>query len=185
MKTFETLKNNFSVNWTTILIGWEGLGMISLSPCDWEKSPPLLTLAEMYEHCYDALAKTDNKREISLIIDLLDLEGKPAERALIRSLLLPLANLRNEDTVFELRKWRVITLCEALEQLKGDVVDDLVHLSEFWMYFGFPPDSPMEFQSVGNNIRPEDFYTDENHKRVIVANKTWAQKELQKLKQTP
>ena len=181
MNTFETLKSSFSVNWGTIFVGWEGLG--NFSPFRWEDFPPLLTLDEVYEYCYDAIAKTDSKEEISLIIDLLEFENRSPDRALVRSLLQPLAKLVPNETAFELRKWRVIMLDEILAQLKNNVVDDLAALSEFWMYFGFPPDSPMKFQGIDNNICPEEFYTDENHKQAVAANKVWVQREKQEIKQ--
>ena len=47
MKTFDKLQNTFSINWSTILVGWEGLGMISPWPYDWEKFPPLLNIDEI------------------------------------------------------------------------------------------------------------------------------------------
>ena len=182
MSIFIKLKNIFSVNWTTILVGWEGLGVFS--PFKWEDFPPLLTLDEVYEYCYEAIGKTDDTTEIGLIINALEFEKKTVERAFIRLLLQSLADLHHVDKVLELRKWRVILCAETLEKLQNEMTDDLASLKEFWMCFGFPKDSPMEYQGVGNNIRPEDFYTYANHKKVVSAHKTWVQNETQEIKKS-
>ena len=184
MKTFDNLKSNFPVNWTTILVGWEGLGMISPWPDKWETFPPLLTFEEVCEFCYDRIAKPDDMKKQRLILNVLEFENKPVERALVRYLIKPLSDLEHGDTIFELRKWRVIMLGEVLEKLKNDTVYDLVALSEFWQSFGFQSDSPMEFQGVGNNIRPEDYYTDENMKQSVITNREWLQREMENIKQT-
>ena len=181
MTTFETLKTNFPVNWMTVLVGWEGLGMISPWPYDWEKSPPLLTLDEMYKHCYDAVGKTDDKEELRLMIDVLEFENKSPNRALVRSLIQPLARLHSNDATFELRKWRAIILGEVLGKLQNDGLNDWISIAEFWMYFGFPPDSPIEFQTFEKNKRSEEMYTDDNMNQLVVAHKAWLQREVQEI----
>jgi len=182
MSKFESLKNKFSVNWTTILVGWEGLGTISPWPNDWEKYPTLINLNEVYEHCYNAFNKKLNNDESNLIFNLLAFENKPAERALIRSLLQPLAELHSNETSFELRKWRVIMLGEVLEQLSNDPLYDWLSISEFWMYFGHPKDSPIEYQNFGKNIKPKITYTKNNMGQLVEAHKAWIQDEISNIK---
>jgi len=181
MSTFEKLKNTFSVNWTTILVGWEGLGIISLLRL--EDFPPLLTLEEVFEYVYESIAENHDKKEMDLILDFLPFEQKEPDRALVQHFLTQLSEWHHGNKAFELRKWRAIVLDDVLGQLQGGALYDLISLLEFWQEFGFPSDCPMVFQGIGNNIRPEEYYTDENLKKSIIANKNWLQKEMQELKQ--
>ena len=182
MSTFETLKTIFRVNWTTILVGWEGLGRISPWPDRWETFPPLLTFEEVCKYCYDAIANTNDTNEISFILDVLDFEKKEPEHALVRYLIKPLSDSEHGDTAFELRKWRAILLSEVLEGLQGDALPDSLKIGEFWLYCGFPSDSPMKQPDL-DNMCPEEYGTEEYIKRVVSANKVWLQKEMQEINQ--
>lgn len=184
MKTFETLKTTFIINWTTVLVGWEGVGMIFHRSYDWEKFPPLLTWDEIYRYCYDIIAKRNDKEELNLIVTLLEFENKSPDRALVRSLLQPLARLYPNDVTLELRKWRAITLGETLEQLSNDPLYDWISIAEFWMLFGFPPDSPIEFQCYTKNVQSNESYTIDNIKHLVDAHRTWLKKEIDELKHT-
>ena len=178
MKTFEILKNNFPVNWTTVLVGWEGLGIISPWPDKWIESSPLLTVNEVYEFCYDRISKTSDAKEISLILEMLEFEKKGPDREFIGYLLTPLSELYNGDKTFEIRKWRAVMLGELLERLQGDALSDSLEIGEFWMYYGFPPDSPMKHSDI-DNVRSDEYGSKKYINRVITINKEWLQNEIQ------
>jgi Uncharacterized protein conserved in bacteria (DUF2247). len=181
MKTFERLKHEFPVNWTTILVGWEGLGIISPWPDEWEKFPPLLGFDDVCKHCCDVLATTNDSMEIDLIIDVLAFENKNPERALIRHLLTSLSALKKHDKKFELRKWRVIMLGETLNKLQKDPLNDVLAINEFWMYFRHPQNSPMKIEGIELNKYPEEFGTDSHLVRTVDANKKWLKKEMREI----
>jgi len=177
MKTFEKLKNNFPINWTTVLVGWEGLGMISPWPDKWNKSSPLLTINEIYEFCYEIIGKTNNSKEINLIVEILEFEKKDPDRELVRCLLTPLSELYNGDKTFEIRKWRAVMLSELLEQLHGDALDNSLQIGEFWMYYGFLLDNPMKHPDI-DNVSSNEYGSKKYINRVIAINKKWLQNEF-------
>ncbi len=57
-----------------------------------------------------------------------------------------------------------------------------MELTELWVQFGYPEDSPHIIQGRGNNISPTEYYTQSNYDKLYIKNKEWLEKELSFLK---
>lgn len=178
MTIFERLKAEFDMTWTTILVGWTGLGIFSPSPDQWREFPPLLSIKDLAAFANERLVSTSDIEERDLIIELLALNLPEERRETIGQLLRNLSELAGGDSALELRKWRVVSLELLLEDLPRDEVEGLSALSEFWLDYGFPADSPHEVQGRGNAIAPRDYYTEENFSRLLARHRSWMQDEM-------
>ncbi|MGV3607704.1 MAG: DUF2247 family protein [Planctomycetaceae bacterium] len=181
MSVFASLEEEFDVNWTTMLVGWNGLGEYSPWPDRKDDFLPLYST--------DELAAFANKRftssiaiEEALILKLLSLNLCSERRETIRGLLMDLATLNGGDPKLELRKWRLVLLEDLLTNFPADAVNGLVALTEFWECFGYPVESPHEVQGRGNEISPSENYQDRNLKRLLARHWAWLQEEKTAIK---
>ena len=156
------------VNWSTIAIGWDGPG----------KWPRLLTLEDVQTFASLALCAPQTANEANLVgivaassADIEDVTRK------IHSL----AIASRADVEHELRKWRVILLKEALWKIPRDPIYGLIALTEFWDKFNFPGDSPHIVQGRGDTTSPEDYYTEENYRRLLQRHASWVDFEVRRL----
>ena len=177
MSSFQKLKTEFDTNWTTILVGWNGLGVFSPWPNRWVEFPPLLSADEIAGYADERLASSSDVAEENLIVNLLSLDLRAETRETIRNLLTRLSDVSAGDPVLELRKWRLILLEELLDNMPKDAVYGLMALSEFWQNFGFPPDSPHEVQGRGNSITPSEYYQAQNLHRLLGRHRAWVLEE--------
>jgi len=182
MSTYTRLRESFDVNWTTILVGWKGLGGLSPWPDRWEEFPPLLTFKEVADYALERLESSNAGREQDATTELVSLNLGEERRGAILSLLAPLLDMDGGDPVTELRKWRLILLEQKLEHLPEDPLYALTELTEFWNEFHFPPDGPHEAQGVGNSISPADYYTQENRDRLLLRHRDWIKSEAESIK---
>jgi hypothetical protein len=182
MNALAKLTAQFDPNWTTILVGWNGLGVLSPWPADWSKFPPLLSTDELIAYANVRLACASDPSEDDLIVRLLALDLHTESRETIRELLLPLSDLGGGDPELELRKWRLALLEDLLDSIPEDAVHGLMALNEFWLQFGFPADSPHEVQGRGNAMSPADYYEDSNFRRLLSRHKTWIAREKAELR---
>ncbi len=120
MSTFAKLKANFDTNWTTILVGWNGLGAFSPWPDRADEFPPLLSVDELTAYANERLASSSDVAEEDLIVKLLSLNLHTESRKKIRDILTQLSDLSGGDQAFEIRKWRLILLEELLENIPKD-----------------------------------------------------------------
>lgn len=165
------------MNWTTILVGWRGLGVLSPWPDHWEGFPPLLSTEELSEFALERLELSTGPKESDITARFVSLNLKEERREAILSLLTPLSDLAHGDAALELRKWRLVLLSQALKNLPKDPLYGLIGLTEFWNEFGFPPDSPHTVQGVGNSIGPSEYYTQENLDRMLSRHLEWIERE--------
>ncbi|HTV06042.1 MAG TPA: DUF2247 family protein [Acidobacteriaceae bacterium] len=182
MKTFQRLKDEFPVNWATILAGWRGLGAVSPWPERWTEFPSLLTAKEIEDYAFERLESAGGSAELSAISDLAFMDISSKRREEIASLLVPLSESDHGDLVFELRKWRLAILQETLENLPSDAVGAVLALTEFWNSFGFPSDAPREAREMGSSIRPAESFQQANVDRLLLSHREWAASELAALK---
>ena len=182
MTAFTKLKADFNINWTTILVGWKGLGVFSPWPERCNEFPPLISASELTAYAEERLASS-NDVENDLIVRLLSLDLAVESRETITGLLKGLSDLDRCDPSFELRKWRLILLADLLDSLPHDSINGLVALSDFWLNFGFPPDSPHVIQGRGNTITPGEYYQDDNFQRLVARHRVWIRDEKANLKQ--
>lgn len=181
MSTYTALKSLFSVNWTTILLGWKGTGALSPWPERWAEFPPMLTIEEVLDYANERLVSSCDATEEELLIGLVCLDTHTASREDVLAYITKLSKLNDSNPVLEGRKWRVISLDRVLKDLPSDSLYGLIALSEFWQSFGFPSDSPHEIQGRENTKSPEDYYDDANYQRLVTLHQTWIEKEKAEL----
>jgi hypothetical protein len=177
MTDFAKLRKQFSANWTTILVGWKGLGVFSPWPSRSAEFPPLLSADELAAYASERLASSSDPREDDLIVRLLSLDLKSESREAVTNHLARLSSLRECDPSLEVRKWRLVLLEDLLEQLPSDPLYGLIALTEFWQSFGFPPDSPHEVQGREGTLSPADYYSEENYRRLFFRHRAWIEEE--------
>jgi hypothetical protein len=177
MTHFAKLKEQFAVNWTTILAGWKGLGVFSPWPERSAEYPPLLSVDELADYANERLASSSDATEEDMVVKLLSLNLYTESREVITEHLTRLSDLCGYDSSHELRKWRVVLLEDLLDHLPSDPLYGLIALTEFWQSFGFPPDSPHEVQGKENTLTPDDYYQEDNYQRSISRHKAWIEQE--------
>lgn len=177
MTAFEMLVDAFGTNWTTLLVGWNGLGVLSPWPNRKDEHPPLLTRSEIASYADKVLEAASDSSQLELLtrLSLLDLNDESKED--IGRILEQLAKQESANPAFELRKWRVILLERLLCRLPADPLYALIELTEFWQTFGYPPDSPHIVQGRGNQITPNEYYTTENLNRILARHRDWIKRE--------
>lgn len=82
------------------------------------------------------------------------------------------------------RKWLLVYLSFLLANLNSDPVYGLLELSNFWIEWGQPDDSPHCIQGVRNEISAASYYTTENYELIIQKNWNWLNQEIEKYKGT-
>ncbi|ERT10417.1 DUF2247 family protein [Photorhabdus temperata] len=81
------------------------------------------------------------------------------------------------------RKWKCIALYFLLfKELPDDYVYALLKLNEFWVLWGDSVDSPNIVQSVGNNLSPSEYYSEENYHSLIKEHHNWLDREIEQLR---
>jgi hypothetical protein len=185
MSVFEKLAAHFQVNWTTILVGWRGLGVFSPWPDRRMEFPPLLSPSELAIYSQERLESSPDAAEERLVVDLCSLDLEREGRQAVEDLLKRLADLTKHDADFELRKWRLVILEELLANIPNDPVYGLIALTEFWQSFGFPANSPHEIQGRGNKVTPSEYYQAETLQRLLVRHQEWIQQEKSSLQSPP
>jgi hypothetical protein len=182
MSTFARIRADFNATWTTTLVGWIGLGILSPWPDRWETFPPLISASDLDDYANDRLALSGSASEKDLIVELLSLDLRTESRHVVKEALKRLSDLDRSDSSIEIRKWRQALLEELLDDISQDPFDGLMSLGEFWQSFNFPPDSPHEFQDNGNQDTHLKYYGESNFQRLLRKHRTWLQKEKVQLK---
>ena len=177
MTPFARLRAQFDANWTTILVGWRGLGVFSPWPARSAEFPPLLSAGELSAYANECLASSSDVAEDDLIVNLSSLDLHTESREAITERLARLSDLHGCDPSREIRKWRVVLLEELLDNIPSDPLYGLMALTEFWQKFGFPPDSPHEVQGKGNTVSPADYYQENNYQQSVSRHKAWIEQE--------
>ncbi|MFP4052995.1 MAG: DUF2247 family protein [Phycisphaerae bacterium] len=177
MSVFETVKASFGANWTTVLVGWEGLGAFSPWPDRWIEFPPLILAEEVAAYADErlAVASAAVEQDLTVSLSMADLEDKTREE--IRDQLVALSKLDGGEREIELRKWRLALLEQLLERVPQDPLQGLMALTEFWQQWGFPPDSPHEVQGRDNDIPTSEYYQEATLNRILARHRAWAEDE--------
>ncbi|CBJ41192.1 conserved hypothethical protein (plasmid) [Ralstonia solanacearum CMR15] len=92
-----------------------------------------------------------------------------------------LCEVPNVDLGKAKRKWRVVALDELLSQLGRDPVYDLISLGDFWESWSSATDFPCVVQGVGNNLTPEEYYTERNLEETLNRHREWLRVEFESL----
>jgi hypothetical protein len=174
---FDKLSATFDTNWTTILVGWQGLGVLSPWPERWVEFPPLISAEEIADYSYARLVHSSDANERDLIEKLLSVKLQTQSRQEIRNVLKRLSDMLGGNEAIELRKWRMVLLEDLLGTMPKDALYGLMALSEFWQKFGFPADSPHVVQGRGNTITPSEYFQQENLDRLLGCHQAWLHEE--------
>ncbi len=184
MSTFEKLSVTFKTNWTTILVGWTGLGVFGPWPERWSEFPPLISAEEIVAYANARITHASSIEEGDLIDQILAHNLRTGTREETRDQLKRLSEVFGGDPALDLRKWRLVLLEELLANLPQDALYGLISLSEFWQSFGFPPDGPHEVQGRGNAISPSEYYQQPNLDRLLTRHLSWIQCEKAAINET-
>lgn len=68
-----------------------------------------------------------------------------------------------------------------IENLGDNYLENLLNITEFWVSLGQPNNSPHIFQSVGNKITPETYYTEEMYNVILQKHIEWISKQIQRV----
>lgn len=161
---FSVCMRRFSPNWTTVLAGWRGLG----------RRRDLVTPSDINQVALEKLSTTpDPSRSLVRLASVSE-----ADSDQIDALLSSLASQEQTDHNAEVRKWIVCLLEKQLQELPADPLYGLLQLTEFWADLDFPNYSPHQIQGKGNELSPQDYYTEENYQRAIMRHRDWIKNEL-------
>lgn len=157
-------------NWTTLEVGTSGRGLPS----------PMLWPGEAMELAYRLDPPADN---LDAYTELLSADV--GDRAEIIAALGRLSESEGVDRGPEVRKWRLLEVRRQLRELPNDPIQALVALTELWAAWGYPSDSPHVVQGLGNDMRPEAYFTSENLEALVTLHRNWVLDELRRLLDTP
>lgn len=137
----------------------------------------MISPEDVIEYAADILMQGDDRMAICELAgaDKNDLEY-------IKEKLFELVQDENSDKDFEERKIRAVVISEELKEKNSNYIDGLMELTELWVRFGYPADSPHVIQGRDNNISLTDYYTQSNYDKLYAKNKEWLEKELYFLK---
>jgi Uncharacterized protein conserved in bacteria (DUF2247) len=177
MSAFAKLRAEWDANWTTILVGWRGLGVLSPWPERWGAFPSLVSAEEVLGYSTERVASSSDAQEQALIVELLSLDLRTEAREVVSKLLQRLSEGEGGDSAIELRKWRLVLLEKVLEDMPSDALYGLLALTEFWQEFGFPSDSPHVVQGRGNALTPSEYFRPETLEHTLARHYAWIERE--------
>lgn len=172
MTLYSRLTQTFSTKWSTLLVGWEGLGRYSPWHSSANDFPSLLTACDVMHFAEERLKVSGESTEIDMIVELMSL-SRNASREEVRAILARLAVAEKTQEDIELRKWRLISLEELFNTLSNDPINALISLTEFWQTWGFPNDSPHDIHDGDGRDRVINYFTDETLDRVRRKHVEW------------
>jgi len=89
----------------------------------------------------------------------------------------------NTNYNIEFRKWRVAYVINNLPLEGEDCVRGLIQLGDIWCVFNFPDDSPHTYQERNNMNFPEQYYSNQNYRLLLIRHNEWIEEELKFLMQ--
>jgi hypothetical protein len=166
LKRFE--EEGIEINWLTIVIGWYGPG----------KYTRLLLNKDIIEYATNLIVEQNNQEEqVLMLASCREQDSEEIDTILNK---LALGVVTSKDT--EERKWVLILLKDLLFSISSNLIQGLVEITSFWEKFNYPSYSPHIIQGVNNNIKPKDYYSEQNYKKIIEAHKIWVENQLKSVK---
>ena len=128
----------FRCNWTTLFVGWQGLGVFSPWRYDQEASQALFTEKELGEYCIGRLFRVQDDVKSKYIIELLDeLSDVTHVHSTILERIRPLADTCEDKVLMERRKWQCAILFDIINDPRYETdFDRLCALREFKVMAG-------------------------------------------------
>lgn len=157
-------RNKVPITWTTLLIGIEGPG----------KFEGLLESQDVINYAIEFMdLDNDYPKEVLELAS-----AYKHENELVKKLVLDLSSKEKVDREDETKKWIVILLKEKLNNLPESPLYGLIALTEFWEKFNYPEYSPHTIQGRGNEIKPEEYYSNDFYKNCVFEHRKWIEKML-------
>jgi hypothetical protein len=154
------------VTWATVRAGWEGVGRLGRQ----------LTAADLEAFaCQELEHACGTRPEIAELCAGADEE----------TIGVALARLAPNIPSRAIRTWRAFQLTQLLKELPESPVDGLSELTAFWNALDFPQDMPHVVQGLGNDITPNEYYTQENYRYLVDRHKAWLRSEIAAIADAP
>ena len=167
-------RRRFNVSWTTLLAGWRGF----------ESYRRLITISDIQQFAMEkleiAMEKSKIAGESSSNLSELTIFWA-VEQDEIDSALDVLSATDSTNYETEVHKWVICLLEKQIQELPDDPIYGLLELTNFWSSLEYPDYSPHQIQGVGNEISPQNYYTQENFKNAVEKHKNWIENECRKL----
>lgn len=158
---------NLKINWKYIYIGYKG----------YKGMTPQLSKEEIIQYGVYLLEGRDYHND--LVSQLVSYSQDSYE---FHRILEHLQKLERESLELQVRKWIVCLANEMLNKLPNDYTEGLFELNEFWISLGQPKNCPHIYQSVQNNITPQEYYTPEMFNKIIKEHREWVKTEINDIK---
>lgn len=164
IKLTDFKKYGFHITWKLIYIGFRGNEIFKYN----------LNAKDVINY---AIEQIENNIDDDLVYELACMYETEIEE--IEKILENLS-LR-EQTVFnlEFRKWRVIYIVNTINNInKTNYISGLIELGNLWEKLGYPEDIPHIIQGRFNMITPEEYYTEDNYKFLLMKHEKWIVSEI-------
>lgn len=132
-----------------------------------------LKVEEIIEYAIEQLESGNDRNEVCEIAGFCD-----SDLDYLLDILHELAREEKSDDEFEERKLRAVIIRDSLKLKKDNCIDGLMELTDLWIEFGCPKDSPHIIQGKHNNISPNEYYTDDNYNYLYKKNMDWLKDEI-------
>lgn len=135
--------------------------------------PPVLTRSEVIAYLADALTNADEQSD-----DIVRLICEESDSAKFDARLRRLAGSDSSDAALQKRKWRAYLLKNTLDSMRGDCLEGLLELMEFWVSMGKPDDCPMTFPDRVDKKSVQSYFTKETYELQVMKNREWLEEEM-------
>jgi hypothetical protein len=148
------------VTWATVRAGWDGIGAFSR----------LLKADDVRDFAQEQIDKAPDDS----LADIVELSTVDDEGAVTPVL----SRLASTVTDRDIRIWRSYLLTKLLANLPTSPISGLSELTSFWNTLGFPRDMPHVVQGLGNDISPDQYYTQDNYQKLVARHREWLRSEI-------
>jgi hypothetical protein len=157
-------KNEISINPLTLLIS-----LIGPMDCN-----PILTVQDIKEFCLKMCIEKNKKEYCDIAFS-----DKLEKQDIIKLLenISSKKHIKNEEI-----KCAVFLLEKNISKLPIKYSEGLLYLTRFWSKFNFPKYMPHIVQGLNNDIKPEDYYSEENYIRIKKSHLRWLNETKKKLR---
>ena len=162
----ENLQRRFGLDWTVLLVGWEGPG----------KYPRLIDVQDVKDYALSNSGDTHLSEEAIVELESVDEDDTAAICRMLRSL-----STASGSRSIALRKWIVCLLDRTLGDLPDEPTHGLLALSDFWERFDYPKFCPHGVQGRDETRAPGDYYTETNFRATVEKHKRWLAQEIEAL----
>ncbi len=168
IKLEEFKENGFKITWSALLQGYAINSIFSRE----------ILATEIINY---AISKLKSNYEDKLICELAILNQNDTFE--IENILRRLSEREDISMLKEFKKLRCIYVGKKLNNQNDNFIDGIMELNNMWIKLGYPNDSPHVFQGINNNITPQEYFTEENYKKLFNTSKIWLEIECELIKE--